>query len=419
MGKKSSPSAPDPYATAAAQGQQNRETAIANANLNRIGQYTPDGSLSYTKDYNEYDKPLVNSYTATLSNTNKQLSDLQNRLNGTQDQGQRGAIQGQINALQGDAQKISDKLNSIIPNYSQVQTLSPDQQRLKDMYTQGQGLLGSTALNMGSQVQDSYRNPIDTSNLPGFAYQANMGNGNSIQEARDAAYNQQTAYLDPRYQQEQSALETKLANQGLDANSEAYKNAVGDFGRQKTFAYQQAQNAAVGAGNEQQGRLFGQAISNANLQNAGNQAALQQQFAIRNQPLNEFNSLLTGAQVSAPQFNPVAQVGLQGTDIAGSINNAYNQKVATQNANTAGITSLIGSGIGAYSALSDRRLKKNIVEVGETKKGFSLYMFHYNTQDDNDHRHLGVMAQDVMETMPEAVHTDENGFMSVDYGMVL
>ena len=50
MGKKSpkAPAAPDPAATAAAQGAINRETAIAQARLNQYDEVTPYGSSTYT-----------------------------------------------------------------------------------------------------------------------------------------------------------------------------------------------------------------------------------------------------------------------------------------------------------------------------------------------------------------------------------
>lgn len=41
------PAPPDPAATAAAQAASNKETAIANANLNRVDQYGPQGSVQY------------------------------------------------------------------------------------------------------------------------------------------------------------------------------------------------------------------------------------------------------------------------------------------------------------------------------------------------------------------------------------
>jgi hypothetical protein len=43
----SAPTPPDPVATAAAQTQSNKETAVANANLNRYNQYGPQGSVEW------------------------------------------------------------------------------------------------------------------------------------------------------------------------------------------------------------------------------------------------------------------------------------------------------------------------------------------------------------------------------------
>ena len=47
MEAPSYPAPPDPKETAAAQTLSNKETAVANANLNRIDQYTPQGSTTY------------------------------------------------------------------------------------------------------------------------------------------------------------------------------------------------------------------------------------------------------------------------------------------------------------------------------------------------------------------------------------
>lgn len=47
MQSSSPPKAPDPVAVAAAQTQSNKDTAIANANLNRIDQFGPQGNVTY------------------------------------------------------------------------------------------------------------------------------------------------------------------------------------------------------------------------------------------------------------------------------------------------------------------------------------------------------------------------------------
>jgi hypothetical protein len=61
---------------------------------------------------------------------------------------------------------------------------------------------------------------------------------------------------------------------------------------------------------------------------------------------------------------------------------------------------------------SDRRLKTDIVQVGTLRAGIPLYRFRYIGRDEV---HVGVMAQDVLPVVPEAVVTDASGFMRVDY----
>lgn len=64
---------------------------------------------------------------------------------------------------------------------------------------------------------------------------------------------------------------------------------------------------------------------------------------------------------------------------------------------------------------SDRRLKKDIVQVG-TYNGIPLYKFTYIKE--NSPSYVGVMAQDILETHPAAVAIDENGYYSVQYSQL-
>jgi len=77
----------------------------------------------------------------------------------------------------------------------------------------------------------------------------------------------------------------------------------------------------------------------------------------------------------------------------------------------------IGAGLLGKSAwwTSDRRLKQDIVVVGEHPNGLPAYEFAY--KHDPTRRFIGVMADDVEKFMPEAV-TEVDGYKTVDYNLL-
>lgn len=82
---------------------------------------------------------------------------------------------------------------------------------------------------------------------------------------------------------------------------------------------------------------------------------------------------------------------------------------------TSGSTAGIGGLLGALSAFSDIRLKEYIVPDGE-ENGYPVYLFSYKN-DPLKRRYRGVMAQDVVKALPEAVSVID-GYMAVNYGMI-
>ena len=378
MSKGSAPAAPDPAQTIAAQTASNKESAISNAALNRINQTTPYGTSSYSTS-------------------------------GTDANG--------------------------IPIYNQSVTLAPEQQQLFDQSNQGAIALGNTKLGMLGQVSNSYANPIDVSRAPGVASNVNVptyqpGDFNQqIKSAQDAAYRSQTQYLDPQFQQGQKALDNSLINQGITQGSEAGNNAQNNYALQKQRAYQSAQDAATMSGqNEQnvlynqgltgQGQQFNQGLQNANLQNTGNAQYLQQLFQLRNQPLNEYNALNSGSQVTNPNFTAVPTATQANTDVGGITNQGYQNQLSAYNAKQQGMNNLfsLGGSLGSAAILaSDRRLKRDIVRVGQTSGGIPTYTFRYN--NDDTQTYYGVMADEVMH-IPGAAVLMDNGFYGVNYSVV-
>ena len=65
--------------------------------------------------------------------------------------------------------------------------------------------------------------------------------------------------------------------------------------------------------------------------------------------------------------------------------------------------------------MSDIRLKADIEQVGTTVYGLPLYHFRYKTGAE---RFEGVMAQDVLEVMPDAVLIGSDGYYRVKYGQL-
>jgi hypothetical protein len=75
------------------------------------------------------------------------------------------------------------------------------------------------------------------------------------------------------------------------------------------------------------------------------------------------------------------------------------------------------SGVGGIASIfgSDRRLKENIVQVGNYPNGLPMYEFNYKG---GEQRLRGVMSDDVRKKYPDAVVTLANGFDGVHYAML-
>lgn len=81
--------------------------------------------------------------------------------------------------------------------------------------------------------------------------------------------------------------------------------------------------------------------------------------------------------------------------------------------------SIFGSAQGAADigslAMSDRRMKTDIVRVGRADSGLPIYTYRFKG---SPLPQMGVMAQDVEKIAPHAVHTDRRGIKHVDYRAV-
>ena len=183
--------------------------------------------------------------------------------------------------------------------------------------------------------------------------------------------------------------------------------------------YGQAGTSA-GLYNQAAAQQFNQNLGAAQFGNQAQQQRLQQNIAMRNQPLNEITGLLSGSQIQTPQFQSYAGGGnIQAAPVAQAATNQGNYNTAAYNAQMqalgglyGGIGSIAGAGLAPGGFLrSDIRLKSNIVKVGDHPKGFGIYEY-----DIDGHRERGVMAQEVEKIIPEAVMEHPDGYKMVNYG---
>jgi hypothetical protein len=450
MGKKSGPSQPappDPYATAQAQSQFSREAAIAQANMNRIDQYTPQGSITYNQIGTNSDGTPRYSQTQTYSPEQQALYDQQNQIAqqlGSTAQGQIGRVNQTMGA--------EFNYNGMTPMVTGVNTQPV--QRVNGT-TNLQTSLGDT----GTIQQDVGPNDFSA----------------DAQRVANSVYNQATSRLDPQFQQQGNDLDARLAAQGIARGSEAANRELDNLSRSRNDAYNQANFSAIQAGANEQSRLFGldlqrgqfhnqaqdqrftqalgagefgnnaqtqqqqnnmgvagfnnqagaqqfnQDVQNANFANTGRQQQIQEATYLRNMPLNDIAALLgTGGGVQNPTFQNVSQVGVAAPDYMGATYNTFNaqqnQYNQAQANRSAGLGAIFGmAGQLAPLAFSDRRLKHSVVRIGTLANGLATYAFSYIG---SKARQFGIMAQDALNVVPEAVIVTPSGYLAVDYRKV-
>lgn len=445
----SAPAAPDPEKTAAAQTATNVSTAVANSWLGNINQVTPDGTLNYSKTGSQqvwdpnmndgkggyYDIP---TFTATQT-----LSDAQQAIKNQED-----AASLNMATL---AKTGSGNLNSILSKSLDTSNApaasNPSQMGLPNYTSYSGGPALQTSVAGAGDIAKSYDVNFDTS-----AYQ------NAILDR-----------INPQLQADQAALETRLANQGLQPGTEAYDRAMAQNGQQRNDAYiaaylnaGQEQSRLAGLANQQaafqnaaQAQQYSQNANDAAFANSANQQIWQNQntttsannaladqsfnaeraknsdmdaarskylnelYANRNQGINEVTALMSGGQVTSPNFVSTQGQTMPTVDYAGLVNQDYQNKLAAYNADQSGIGSILG-GLAGLFTLSDRRAKRDVRKLGTvTPKGgktMGLYEYSYKAGADDGRRHVGVMAQEAEKAKPSAVKTGADGLKRVNYG---
>lgn len=117
------------------------------------------------------------------------------------------------------------------------------------------GPLAGAVGGLQQQAADAYGKPMDWSQF------GQLGNGDQARDqAISAAYGQATSRLNPQWEQRSQLQASQLANQGLDPNSQAYRNQMQAFGQQQNDAYGSAMNSAI-----MQGQAAGDSVFRNNM----------------------------------------------------------------------------------------------------------------------------------------------------------
>lgn len=465
--KDDPPTPPNPIATAGAQTGTNVSTSVANAFLNNTNQITPQGALYYdpTGSYSWTDPTTGQSYNIPRFTATQVLSPQQQNI-------QQLGTQSETNL----AQMAANQTGSLVNWLSQPFNING-----------APGAGDWTTLYGGPGIQSSYNTAGSQQGTFADAGDVTRSYGPGDYSAdRDKVEQALYQRMDPQLQRDRQALEARMADQGIKYGSPAYQAAMDDFNRQLTDTrlgitqtagqeqqrMQEMANAQATFQNAAQQQAFGQAQSRGTFanqaqaqnyqqnamaaqfnnsaalaqaqrnqqiidaQNQARQQWLQEQYQLRNQPINEVTALMSGSQVQAPNYVNTPKSNIPTTDIAGLINNNFNQQLSNYQQSSQNFNSLMGGIFGMMGGLlkSDRDEKENIHRIGtvfaasavsdadhdepgrpvihgvadvdsdETKRRLPIYSYSYK-DDPASTRHIGPMAQDVEKVDPGAVHT--------------
>jgi hypothetical protein len=332
MGKGAAdpPPAPDPKVTIAAQTAANADTARLQAQLNRVDQVGPTGSITYSQGAPGMDRATWENQEVERARAAFQPGTVQqpaqspmyqdaagDNAGGGMDMGAAGvATQPGVFDEAAFRRTLEGRVMPSIPGqdqWTQTTTLSPEQQGLYDLTTQGQTTYGETANALLSGVQGQLSQPVNT----------------DWAAERERALATQRARLDPVYAQQEEQLRQRLRNSGLSEGSEGWDREFRNFN--------QARNDALIAADLRAGDTVGQGI--------------QQTAALRAMPLNEASVLLSGGQVQTPQLNQSPQVGVAPTDAMGAYNQQYQGQLAAFNAQNQSNSAAMGGLFGLAGTL--------------------------------------------------------------------
>lgn len=209
--------------------------------------------------------------------------------------------------------------------------LSPEQQAAVEAQQRIQAGRSGLAENALGNVGQNFSRPFDFSGVPGLV------NGEDARtSAINATYGQAASRLDPQWNQRRDQLVNDLANQGAMPGSPMYEREMQNFERARNDAYTSAMNSATQYGEQAASGAFGRSLT-------GHQQGISDVLTQREQPFNEMQALLGGAQVGMPQMPGFTPAGAASApNYLGAAQAGYGSALNSFNAGQAQLQGLMG-----------------------------------------------------------------------------
>lgn len=300
-----------------------------------------------------------------------------------------------------NAQTQANRPNQSSPFASRTWSQGPNGQWMDQ--TTLNGPLGGLNDSLQQQASQAMSQPFSLSGLPALTDGAT-----AREQAIKASYGSATSRLDPAFQQREEQMRTRLQQQGLAPGSEAFEREMSMLGRERTDAYGQAMNSAIGQGAQAGQALFGQSMAARN--NAMAEALRQRGQAFGElqglQGLTQQQGFMGAGMAQAPDF--LGAAGLQGQQDWGRYQFQQQQ-----------LADIIGGGAQLAGSLlpfvlCDERAKQSIRYTGETLRGVPLASWRYRPEHgDASVLYVGVLAQDLQAVAPEYVRARGDGLLEV------
>lgn len=220
---------------------------------------------------------------------------------------------GSLSYSQTGNQTFTDSLTGrqyTVPKYTATTKLSDQQQQIYDIGQQTEQNIATIGRDQSAKIGELLGKPVTI--------------GNEATESR--LYDLGSKRLDPQFARQEDALRTRLVNQGLRPGTAAWDAEFSRFDQGRNDAYNQ-------------------------LLLTGRGQAVQEQLAERALPINEISALMSGSQVSTPNFINTPQTQMAGTDVGGIVNQSYQNQLSAWNAQNSQNNALMGGLFGLAGTL--------------------------------------------------------------------